>query len=153
VLSRLPGGDWNVDSFFDLTYRIDFAGAAGGPLGGFSGSTTGTIRMQAGDHLLDVGTAPGVPRTGLESPRPNPFTPETTVPFLLEAAGRVELLVFDAAGRLVRQLVNGPLEAGHHSASWNGRDANDHLVASGVYFFELRVDGRLVDQEKTTFLE
>jgi hypothetical protein len=39
---------WNVDSFFDITYRIDFIGHPGGHLGGMSGSTTGTIRMQQG---------------------------------------------------------------------------------------------------------
>ena len=46
-LTLLPGGNWQVDSFFDITYRIDFIGAPGGPLAGMSGSTTGTIRMQA----------------------------------------------------------------------------------------------------------
>ncbi|MBK8268871.1 MAG: hypothetical protein IPK83_11435 [Planctomycetes bacterium] len=48
TLTQLPGGNWAVDSFFDITYRIDFVGAPGGPLGGMSGSTTGTIRMEAG---------------------------------------------------------------------------------------------------------
>jgi hypothetical protein len=56
TLTRAPGGNWNVDSYFDINYRIDFVGAPGGPLSGMSGSTTGTIRMQAGepavfDHL------------------------------------------------------------------------------------------------------
>ncbi len=46
TLVQLPGGNWAVDSFFDITYRIDFVGAAGGPLAGMSGSTTGTVRMQ-----------------------------------------------------------------------------------------------------------
>ncbi len=41
-------GGWAVDSFFDITYRIDFIGRPGGSLGGMSGSTTGTIRMQCG---------------------------------------------------------------------------------------------------------
>ncbi|HZY10879.1 MAG TPA: hypothetical protein VFF29_06960, partial [Bacteroidota bacterium] len=48
TLTQLPGGDWNVDSFFDITYRIDFVGAPGGTLAGRSGSTTATIRMQQG---------------------------------------------------------------------------------------------------------
>jgi hypothetical protein len=48
TLTRQPGGNWNVDSFFDITYRIDFVGAPGGPFSGMSGSTTGTIRMQGG---------------------------------------------------------------------------------------------------------
>ena len=45
TLTRLPDGNWNVDSFFDITYRIDFVGKPGGSWSGQSGSTTGTIRM------------------------------------------------------------------------------------------------------------
>ena len=48
TLTRQTDGNWNVDSFFDITYRIDFVGAPGGPLAGMSGSTTGTIRMATG---------------------------------------------------------------------------------------------------------
>ncbi len=44
TLTQLPGGSWAVDSFFDITYRIDFVGKPGGPFSGMSGSTTGTIR-------------------------------------------------------------------------------------------------------------
>ncbi len=46
TLTQQAGGNWAVDSFFDITYRIDFVGASGGPFGGMSGSTTGTIRFQ-----------------------------------------------------------------------------------------------------------
>ena len=45
TLIKLPDGNWAIDSFFDITYRIDFVGAPGGPLAGQSGSTTGTIRL------------------------------------------------------------------------------------------------------------
>jgi hypothetical protein len=51
TLTSIGGGNWNVDSFFDITYRIDFIGAPGGPLGGMSGSTTATIRMQVGSQV------------------------------------------------------------------------------------------------------
>src|SRR5207248_11775251 len=47
TLTRQPSGNWAVDSFFDITYRIDFVGHTGGHVGGMSGSTTGTSRMIA----------------------------------------------------------------------------------------------------------
>ncbi len=49
TLRQQAGGTWNVDSFFDITYRIDFVGHPGGHVGGMSGSTTGTIRMATGN--------------------------------------------------------------------------------------------------------
>ena len=45
TLTELPSGDFAVDSFFDISYRIDFVGAPGGALDGLSGSTKGTVRM------------------------------------------------------------------------------------------------------------
>jgi hypothetical protein len=44
TLTQIAPG-WAVDSFFDITYRIDFIGKPGGPVGGMSGSTTGTYRF------------------------------------------------------------------------------------------------------------
>ena len=50
TLTRLgpPGSDWNVDSFFDISYQIDFQGAPGSVLEGLSGSTQGTERFELG---------------------------------------------------------------------------------------------------------
>jgi hypothetical protein len=42
---------WEVDSFFDVTYRIDFIGKPGGPLAGMSGSSVGTVRFSLGDPI------------------------------------------------------------------------------------------------------
>ncbi len=58
TLTQLPGGNWAVDSFFDITYRIDFVGAPGGPLAGMSGSTTGTVRFRTGSAASCVGLCP-----------------------------------------------------------------------------------------------
>jgi len=55
TLRSMGGGNWAVESFFDIEYRIDFIGAPGGPFGGMSGSTTGTIRMSQGGNLWQPG--------------------------------------------------------------------------------------------------
>lgn len=58
TLTRLPSGDFTVDSFFDIAYRIDFQGAPGSVLDGLAGSTTGTIQMRAGEPF-DSTVQPG----------------------------------------------------------------------------------------------
>ncbi len=47
TLSDLGDGTFNVDSFFDISYQIDFVGAPGGALAGLSGSTQGVVRVEA----------------------------------------------------------------------------------------------------------
>lgn len=46
TLIKLTGGDFSVDSFFDITYQIDFQGAPGSMLEGMSGQTVGTVRIE-----------------------------------------------------------------------------------------------------------
>ncbi len=49
TLTRLPSGNFNVDSFFDIEYQIEFQGAPGSALEGMQGTTTGNVRMQQGE--------------------------------------------------------------------------------------------------------
>jgi len=58
TLTRTSPTSFAVDSFFDITYRIDFIGHPGGHVGGMSGSTTGTIRMQAGQSPVAIQSRP-----------------------------------------------------------------------------------------------
>lgn len=45
------GSNWNVESYYDVTYRIDFVGRVGGPFSGMSGSSTSTVRFQIGQPV------------------------------------------------------------------------------------------------------
>jgi len=70
---------------------------------------------------------------------PNPFNPATTIRFKLNAPASVALQIFDIRGALVKTLVERDLNAGVHEQRWNGRDNSGRHVASGIYFYRLRI--------------
>lgn len=71
---------------------------------------------------------------------PNPFNPATALHFSLPDESRVDLRIYDVAGRLVRSLVSGPRPAGPNKVVWDGTDDSGRAVASGTYFARLVVD-------------
>jgi hypothetical protein len=77
---------------------------------------------------------------------PNPFNPSTTLRFELAAPAHARLGIYDAAGRLVRVVLDAPLEAGRYERMWNGRDAAGRPVATGVYRLVLEAGQARVGQ-------
>ena len=74
---------------------------------------------------------------------PNPFNPETWIPYRLATDADVKLTIYDTQGVVVRQLALGHQQAGFYTdrtkaAYWDGRNAVGERVASGVYFYQLR---------------
>jgi flagellar hook assembly protein FlgD len=63
----------------------------------------------------------------------------------------VNLHIYDAAGRLVRVIVNESREAAWYEEIWDGTDSEDRKVASGVYFFRLS-SGKFVQTRKMVLL-
>jgi hypothetical protein len=87
---------------------------------------------------------PGAPPAGgpvLLPAVPNPFSAGTRVGFVLPRAGRVDLRVYDVAGREVGVLLAGTLPAGSHALSWDGRAASGAVAPAGMYFVRLALDG------------
>jgi len=79
----------------------------------------------------------------LWEPAPNPLRDATTIQFdIPDDAVRATLVVYDAAGRVVRTLADAPAERGRHVVGWDGRDSSGAVTASGIYFLRLAVDGR-----------
>jgi WD40 repeat protein len=73
---------------------------------------------------------------------PNPFNPETWIPFDLRDDAKVVISIYDASGSIVRRLDLGGRPAGAYrtrgrAAYWDGRDNYGEVVSSGVYFAEL----------------
>jgi hypothetical protein len=74
----------------------------------------------------------------LEQNVPNPFNPGTAIRFELSRPEKVELAVFDIAGRRVRTLVDRVLPDGvEHTVTWNGRDQFNRAVPSGIYLYRI----------------
>jgi murein DD-endopeptidase MepM/ murein hydrolase activator NlpD len=68
---------------------------------------------------------------------PNPAGDETMIAFTLPTEARVSVSIYNAAGRLVRRLVDGPAEAGPHALAWDCRDSRGGRVGGGIYFVRL----------------
>ena len=74
---------------------------------------------------------------------PNPFNPETWIPYQLAAPAEVTLTIYDMNGAAVRRLAIGHQAAGmyqsrNRAAYWDGRNGRGESVASGLYFYTLR---------------
>ena len=71
---------------------------------------------------------------------PNPVIGATHIGYALERAGQASLNVYDATGRLVRNLASGALKAGTYTAIWDAKDAAGRSVPAGVYYVRLSAD-------------
>ena len=81
-------------------------------------------------------------KTALFPNYPNPFNPETWIPYQLAKPADVTLHIYSVNGALVRTLALGHRPAGMYhnksrAASWDGRNEHGEPVASGVYFYTL----------------
>jgi hypothetical protein len=77
---------------------------------------------------------------------PNPFNPETWLPYQLADDAAVTISIYNQTGQLVRTIVLGHKAAGVYvskdkAAYWDGRNNVSEKVANGVYFYTLQADG------------
>jgi C1A family cysteine protease len=122
-----------------------------------SSTTTARIRVIARDDVglasyddsdadFTIETDTGVPdearEFALRQNEPNPFNPVTRIAYSIPDAARVELLIYDVGGRIVRRLVDAEQRADDYTAVWDGTNDDAEAVGSGIYFYRLMADGR-----------
>ena len=86
-----------------------------------------------------------IKRTALLQNFPNPFNPETWIPYTLADNVDVNVRIYDVEGKLVRKLDIGYQRAGSYlnrekAVYWDGRDQLGESVSSGIYFYTLKAD-------------
>jgi len=106
--------------------------------------------------LLTSGASPVEPTIplvyGLAQNFPNPFNPQTEIRFELPHPNNTRLSIYDIRGRLVKDLVTGHMNAGHHRVIWMGRDNGGRQVASGVYYYRI-TSGTFTDTKRMTLVK
>ena len=73
---------------------------------------------------------------------PNPFNPKTTISFSLPEEEDIELTIYNIKGQKVKTLYSGLADEGEHTMIWEGKDSNDKLVSSGLYFYKLKTNNK-----------
>ena len=103
----------------------------------------GSLAFKQGIENLEKLLASLIPEeTALLANYPNPFNPETWIPYQLAESAEVTLTIYDMNGQLVRRLTVGHQAAGMYrsrsrAAYWDGRNQLGESVASGLYFYTL----------------
>ena len=96
-------------------------------------------------------------KTQLLQNNPNPFNPETWIPFVLETTEEVIIRIYNSRGSLVRTLELGRKEAGAYlnkdrAAYWDGKNNYGERVSNGIYFYEMRA-GSFIAVKKAMILK
>ena len=84
---------------------------------------------------------------------PNPFNPTTTISFSIQNDSKVELMLYNIKGQKIRSLLSDQITVGEHSIVWNGEDASEKKVGSGIYLYKLNMNGKMEAVKKCLLLK
>ena len=104
----------------------------------------GSYAFKRGMSVLETLLLTMRPETTVLLPNyPNPFNPETWIPYQLANSSDVQITIYDTKGIVVRSLALGHQATGYYTnrnraAYWDGRNGLGENVASGVYFYQLQ---------------
>jgi hypothetical protein len=84
---------------------------------------------------------------------PDPFNPITQIPFSVSKSSFINISIYDINGRLVRTLIQSQLSAGSHSVIWDGKDERGNTQSSGLFLYQLEIDGQAKQTKRLVLLK
>ena len=138
------GGGGAAPSAYSLDSSIISAGDVERWLALAGGIDIGDANFQRGIRFLEGLLAALTPKETMLLPNyPNPFNPETWIPYRLAREAEVAITIYDTKGTPVRRLALGNQAAGYYAARgkaayWDGRNEDGEAVASGIYVYQFR---------------
>lgn len=89
----------------------------------------------------------------LNENNPNPFNPFTTLSYFIPEQGHVVIDISNVNGQRVKTYTSGIQAPGKHSIKWDGKDEKGSKLESGIFFYTMNVDGRVIDTKKMLLLK
>ena len=89
----------------------------------------------------------------LYSNYPNPFNPETTIPYSIKEKAFVEVDILDIQGRLITTLVQANQLPGTYQIVWNGRDNSGRRLPAGIYLYRLKINRQTIETRKMSLVK
>jgi hypothetical protein len=106
----------------------------------YMGDFTTCAEVECGNEVKDeTGAGEKPSEFTLFQNYPNPFNQTTKIEFTLAKSGFVSLSIYDLLGRKVRTFASEHLPSGYKFVLWDGKNDSGEDVASGIYFYQLRV--------------
>ncbi len=160
VLETTNGGEsWDEDArqtSQDLKRVIFTSKSSGWAFGNsgviLTGDASNVVAITSPEPMVQVPS-----QIQLHPAYPNPFNPSTTIPVSLSRPADVRLTVYNALGQVVRTLWEGRLTAGEHRFEWNGTNATNTPMPSGIYWVRLEATGadhpRILQSQKLLLIK
>ena len=84
---------------------------------------------------------------------PNPFNSSTNIPFYVKNKSIVEISIYNSQGKHVDTLIHKIFESGKYNIEWDGKNNQNNVQASGVYFYKLKVDDQILFTRKLILIK
>jgi len=145
-LFQVPDTNININQYNYIDFYNKLNGWAYPTISRGIHTTTG------GDPIWYTGilqTTSEVPKSFiLKQNYPNPFNPRTVIPYSLKSPAYVRLIAYDITGREVQRMVNQKQDAGEYEVDFMGK-----FSATGVYFYRMTVDDKIIDTKKMILIK
>ncbi len=133
VIDSIPSKTWR-DAVFEFSVREASADQTAAVLIAITDAQGSFL----GNRVIKIHTTELPRETKLDHPYPNPANPSSTIQYTLHAPSHVKIEIFNALGQRVRQLIDADEPAGVLSRTWDGKNDQGVLVASGMYIVRLK---------------
>lgn len=141
--SSLPGQSfyYNGVEWIDFYYYDDPSGF----------QNTGNFCIKAltnGDPVTGIDMGVSQDKNSLGQNYPNPFENETTITYIITETSDVELSIMNIMGQIVQSYEMPQQLTGIHNIKWNGRFSNGNKTLPGIYFYRLKVNGKVISSKR-----